>query len=264
MDAKDLIVPQEINIETSARVLTEKQIAVLGIITAVIGGPLALFIPSDLGKIIGLAFGAVLGLLFAKTEIDGMILWDYANLFLSYQREEKVFTMGFLPVREIKDGIIELEDGSSSIMFEITGITYDMMGEGSKAVVLQSLIELLFSINGKISFYALRKKLDISKELREIKSKEEENRVNKEYFASYKRMLVENVREKDIGTMRYFIVLNGQRDMILDEGKRIQEIIDKGGVFRIRRIYGVVSILYEVMNIHRSYYQRLLEEEFYE
>lgn len=261
MDNKDFVVPQELNFDVVAKVLTEKQIAIIGIVTAVIGGPLFLLLPSDIGKIIAIAVGVATGFALAKMDIEGVILWDYLNLMLTFTREEKVFIVGgLLPVKDIKDGIIELDDGSWSIMYELTGITYDMMGEGSKAVVLQSLVETLYSTEGKISFYALRKRLDVNKELKTIKNVEESSK-NKEYFQAYKSMLVRTVKEKSIGTMRYFMVLNGSKDVILKRGVNMQETIDKGGVFRVRRIYSPVVILYEIMNIHRSYYQKIENEE---
>jgi|GEM_PF-4012330 len=262
MERDNFIVPQEINFDTAAKVLTEKQIAVIGIVTAVIGGPFFLLFPSDLGKLLGLLFGAAIGFALAKIEMDGVILWDYLTLLVTFSHEKKVYVMeNILPIKDIKDGIIELENGTYSVLYEMTGITYDMMGEGAKAIVLQSLIESLYSVEGKISFYALRKRFDVNTELKRIRELEDTS-PNKEYYQSYKSMLVQTIKEKDIGTMRYFVVVNApDRETAVKRGNTFRETLEKSGVFRIRRIYSPISILYEVMNIHRSYYQKVEEGE---
>ena len=184
-----------------------------------------------------------------------MILWDYIMLVIRYRREEKIFDMGtFLPIQDIDEqGNLVLSDGTVSAIYEITGVSIDMMSRASSAVVMQNLAEMLHGLH-KASFYAWRKAYDTSRDLAELKEKKGKN---EKYFASYRRMLLETVQNEQIGTLRYFIVLNGDIREVNEEAKHLEEAAGKGRIFKIRRIENPVPLLYAIMNLHRTYYQKM-------
>lgn len=259
MNDNDIIVAQDLNFDIYTKVFTGRQLTILATATFLIGIVPAMFIPNDLVKILLIALGLSIGYALAKMEVDGVILWDYLMLYYSYSKAKKVFIMGeFLPIKDIKDGLIYLQDGTVSSVFEITGVAYDMMSEASKAVVIQNIVELLYAVSGRASIYAWRKKYDISRDLEEIKKMQEKA---PEYFASYKKMLLDTVADKQIGTVRYFIVFNGTKEEVENQGVMLMEIASKNAVFKVRRIYNLVPLLYAIMNLHRAYIQRVEEEE---
>lgn len=257
---KEFIVPQDLNFDTYTKVFTEKQIAIIAGTTFVIGIIPSMIIHNPIAGVIFIALGVSVGYALAKVEFDGVILWDYLKLYYAYTKERKVFIMGsFLPISDIKDGVIYLGDGTVSTVYEITGSAIDMMSEASRAVVMQSLVELLYAVDNKVSFYAWRKKYDISRDLEEIKRLT--NKDNKEYFESYKKMLLNAVSDEQIGTVRYFVIFNGTEEEVAVQGSTLVELASKNNVFKVRRIYGVVPMLYAVMNLHRAYVQKVGEEE---
>ena len=259
MSDSNIIVAQDLNFDVYTKVFTGKQLSIIATVSFLVGILPSMLIGNDLVKIIFIAFGLSAGYMLAKMEVDGMILWDYLVLYYTYSKAKKVFTMGeFLPVKDIKNGLIYLEDGTVSSVFEITGIAYDMMSEAAKAVVIQNLVELLYSVSSAASIYAWRKKYDVSRDLEEIKRIQEKA---PEYFASYRRMLLNTISEKQIGTVRYFVIFNGTREEVENQGAMLMEIASKNTVFKIRKVFNLVPLLYAIMNFHRAYIQRIEEEE---
>ena len=259
MNSNNIIVAQDLNFDVYTKVFTGKQLSIIATASFLIGIIPAMLIGNDFAKIVLIAFGLSTGYMLAKMEVDGMIFWDYLVLYYTYSKAKKVFTMGeFLPVKDIKNGLIYLQDGTVSSVFEITGIAYDMMSEAAKAVVIQNLVELLYSVSGAASVYAWRKKYEVSRDLEEIKRMQEKA---PEYFASYRKMLLNTISEKQIGTVRYFVIFNGTREEVENQGAMLMEIASKNTIFKTRRIYKLVPLLYAIMNLHRAYIQRVEEEE---
>ena len=157
----------------------------------------------------------------------------------------------FLPISDIsEDGVVSILGKNIRIM-ESTGFSFELSDRSKKLVIISSLMQTLYRVPANLSFTVYHSLYPIEEFVSELKGLEKGN--GAEYIKEYKKAILRNIKEKNIGFYRYFISFEQTKDT-----KNLEEDLANGfrqvgmNLTRLDR-NGVVNVFSSILHKHRTY-----------
>ena len=134
-------------------------------------------------------------------------------------------TQNFVPIKEIREGIVILNDGSMRALLSSTSLNLSLKGEDEQMGIITGFQTFLNSLDFNIEIFLQSKKLDIRSYLgilRERQNKVEEDLL-KIQIKEYIEFVQKFTEEQSIMTKNFYVVVPYDSTNIVSSEKRLSE-----------------------------------------
>jgi len=123
------------------------------------------------------------------------------------EKEITQFTQDFIPIKDIRNGIVELTDGRYIKIIEIEPINFSLRSISEQNTIIYNFAQWLRIANVKVQFKTITKKADAEKHIESVKRniKEEDNEATQKMAKEYIK-LVKFIGTNNALTRRFFII----------------------------------------------------------
>ncbi|MDQ1281718.1 MAG: hypothetical protein QG630_69 [Patescibacteria group bacterium] len=134
-------------------------------------------------------------------------------------------TQNFVPIKEIREGIVILNDGSMRALLSSTSLNLSLKGEDEQMGIITGFQTFLNSLDFNIEIFLQSKKLDIRSYLSLLKERqnEVEEDLLKIQIKEYIEFIQKFTEEQSIMTKNFYIVVPYDSLNIVSSEKRISE-----------------------------------------
>ncbi len=134
-------------------------------------------------------------------------------------------TQNFVPIKEIREGIVILNDGSMRALLSSTSLNLSLKGEDEQMGIISGFQTFLNSLDFNIEIFLQSKKLDIRSYLSLLKERqnEVEEDLLKIQIKEYIEFIQKFTEEQSIMTKNFYIVVPYDSLNIVSSEKRISE-----------------------------------------
>ncbi len=118
-------------------------------------------------------------------------------------------TQEYVPIKEVRDGIIVLKDGSLRALVLTSSINFSLKGEDERTAILYQFQDFLNSLDFSIQIFIQSRKLDIRPyiALMEQQEKKQSNELMKVQTREYIEFIKSFTKNTNIMTKHFFIVI---------------------------------------------------------
>ena len=115
-----------------------------------------------------------------------------------------------LPIKEIRDDVAILTDGSFLVVLETSAVNFDLLSENEQLAIIATFAAMLNSLSFAIQIVIRSKRLDISSYLGSLVVAEQKqaNPLLKQMISRYKSFIETIIRENEVLDKQFFIVLS--------------------------------------------------------
>lgn len=140
-------------------------------------------------------------------------------------------TQEFVPVQEVRDGVIIMRDGSMRAVLMASSLNFALKSEEEQRAILMQFQSFLNSLDFSIQFFIQSRDLDIRPyvALLEERYKEQLNDLMKIQTREYIEFVKKFTEDTDIMTKRFFIVIP-YTPPILDKGEGVSKVKEMLGL----------------------------------
>jgi len=149
-----------------------------------------------------------------------------------------VASQKFVPLRDIRDGVVVLKNGQMNMVLLATSINFSLKSTAEQEAILRQFQSFLNAIDFSIQVYVQSRRLDITPYLDQLAEREDEqyNDLMRIQLREYINFIETFVREVDIMTKNFFVVVSytpfgGDMSKNLSgflKGKNTNTTVDKG------------------------------------
>lgn len=134
-------------------------------------------------------------------------------------------TQNFVPIKEIREGIVILNDGSMRALLSSTSLNLSLKGEDEQMGIITGFQTFLNSLDFNIEIFLQSKKLDIRSYLAILKERqnEVEEDLLKIQIKEYIEFIQKFTEEQSIMTKNFYIVVPYDSINIVSSDKRLSE-----------------------------------------
>lgn len=134
-------------------------------------------------------------------------------------------TQNFVPIKEIREGIVILNDGSMRALLSSTSLNLSLKGEDEQMGIISGFQTFLNSLDFNIEIFLQSKKLDIRSYLAILKERqnEVEEDLLKIQIKEYIEFIQKFTEEQSIMTKNFYIVVPYDSINIVSSDKRLSE-----------------------------------------
>lgn len=135
-------------------------------------------------------------------------------------------TQNFVPIREIRNGVVILNDGNLRILLSSSSINLSLKGDDERMAIINRFQDFLNSLDFNIQIFLLSKKLDIRNYIELLKSREEEVEEDllKIQIKEYINFIQKFTEEQEIMTKNFYIVIPYDIPNIISNTKKISDV----------------------------------------
>lgn len=119
-------------------------------------------------------------------------------------------TQQYIPIEDIKDGLVILKDGSISSILKVSAVNFALLSQEEQIAIIDSFAQLLNSLSFPIQIVIRSKRLDVSSYLKTIdKTLLSQTNPKLHILTSHYRQFIESViRENEVLDKQFYICLN--------------------------------------------------------
>lgn len=123
--------------------------------------------------------------------------------------EKNSSTQNFVPVRDIKDGIVTLKNGQLNLVLLASSINFALKSTDEQTAILRQFQAFLNTIDFSLQVYIQSRRLDISPYLEQLEGREDkqDNDLMKIQLREYIDFVKTFVSEVDVMTKNFFVVI---------------------------------------------------------
>lgn len=118
-------------------------------------------------------------------------------------------TKDFVPVAQIKNDLVILNDGSMAVIIQTSAVNFDLLSENEQLAIIGSFAGLLNSLSFSIQVVIRSKKLDISHYLNTLKEaeKQQANPLLQMMMQRYRAFVAAIIRDNEVLDKQFYVVL---------------------------------------------------------
>lgn len=118
-------------------------------------------------------------------------------------------TKDFVPVAQIKNDLVILNDGSMAVIIQTSAVNFDLLSENEQLAIIGSFAGLLNSLSFSIQIVIRSKKLDISHYLNTLKEaeKKQTNPLLQMMMQRYRAFIAAIIRDNEVLDKQFYVVL---------------------------------------------------------
>ncbi len=118
-------------------------------------------------------------------------------------------TQQFVPIRDIKDGVVILKDGQMNMVLLVSSINFALKSTDEQAAILRQFQSLLNTLDFSIQIYIQSRRLDIAPYLALLGTREKEqyNDLMRIQLREYIHFVETFVKEVDIMSKNFFVII---------------------------------------------------------
>ncbi len=152
-------------------------------------------------------------------------------------------TQNFVPISEIRNGVIILNDGSMRAILSSTSINLSLKGEDEQIGIITGFQTFLNSLDFNIQIFLQSKKLDIRNYLNLLKERQKlvEEDLLKIQIKEYIEFIQKFTDEQNIMTKNFYIVVPYEIPSVTGKSKRISEEEFKKNANQLMQRVSIVS-----------------------
>src|SRR3989344_5937967 len=126
----------------------------------------------------------------------------------------------FVPIKEIRDGIVILKDGSMRLVLMTSSLNIALKSEDEQRAIMLQFQNLLNSLDFSVQFFIQSRKLDIRPYLALLEERRKEQQVDlmKTQVAEYIDFITKFTESTSIMTKAFFVVIPYSLSMLSGEG----------------------------------------------
>ncbi len=138
-------------------------------------------------------------------------------------------TQSFVPIEEIRDGIVVLKDGSMRAIMMASSINFALKSQDEQQAILAQFQNFLNTLDFSIQFYVQSRELDIAPYLELLASREssQTNDLMRIQLREYMNFIREFTEEVDIMAKSFFVVISYTPAKV-DVAKGIKSLLSGG------------------------------------
>lgn len=140
-------------------------------------------------------------------------------------------TQEFVPIKNVRDGVVELKDGSLRAIILTSSLNFSLKSEDERNAILVQFQEFLNSLDFSIQIFVESRKLDIRPylALMEVRYKEEINDLMKMQIQEYIQFVKNFTENTNIMTKNFFIVISYSPALLETRKVGIGNLLGKKG-----------------------------------
>lgn len=125
------------------------------------------------------------------------------------KKAKRPSTQTYLPVAEIKDGVVVLKDGTMRAVAMVSSLNFALKSEDEQNAIISSYVGFLNSIDFPIQIVVQSRRLQIKPYLEQLSQMEREqnNELLRVQIADYRAFIAELVEIGQIMTKRYYVII---------------------------------------------------------
>lgn len=125
------------------------------------------------------------------------------------QKSSKPSTQRYLPIQEIKDGVVVLKDGTLRSVLIVSSINFALKSEDEQNAIISSYVSFLNSIDHPLQILIQSRRLQIKPYLENLNQleKQQTNELLRIQIADYRAFVQELVEMGQIMTKRFYVVV---------------------------------------------------------
>jgi hypothetical protein len=200
------------------------------------GAALGLLFSSPLGRglnlhtvipklLIVLAFAGLAAVLATaragEMPLDGylMLLWRRRTETGAYpwRRGGKPSAQDFLGIRQIRDGIVEREDGTCCLIMEVGGINYFLLSEAEQEMVDASLARMLKPLGRPLTVHVQTRYLDAAEALAHYREAPKSEGPLADYAGHLTAYMEDTLKQTGVLVRRYYLVFQAEGENAREE-----------------------------------------------
>ncbi len=118
-------------------------------------------------------------------------------------------TQQHLPIKDIKDDLVILKDGSMAMVIQTTAVNFDLLSENEQLAIIETFAQFLNSLSFVIQIVIRSKRLDISSYLGQLTEAQQrqKNPLLKQIMQHYQTFVATTIRENEVLDKQFFIVI---------------------------------------------------------
>lgn len=135
--------------------------------------------------------------------------------------KSKAGIQGFMPVKEIKNNLLFLKDGSAKAILSVTGINYYLMSDDEQDILVSSFQEVINSLEFPIQIVVQSRKVDLNEYLKslQVAAEAETNPLLQENFFEYITFIKQVMSISSIMDKKFFVVIPYFSDYLANQKK---------------------------------------------
>lgn len=125
------------------------------------------------------------------------------------QKAAKPSTQHYLPIQEIRDGMVVLKDGTVRGVFIVSSINFSLKSEDEQNAIISSYVSFLNSLDHPVQVIVQSRKLQIKPYLEQLGKieRDQTNELLRVQIADYRAFIAELVDIGEIMTKKFFVVV---------------------------------------------------------
>ncbi|MEX1014474.1 MAG: hypothetical protein WDZ80_04920 [Candidatus Paceibacterota bacterium] len=147
------------------------------------------------------------------------------------QQQPTAPTQDFVKVKDIRDSVLYMKDGSMRKILIVNGINFDLKSQEEQNLILGSFQSFLNTLDFSVQFFIHSRKINVNSYLEKVKEKEseEDNELLKIQITEYIEFIKSFVQENPIITKSFFVVVPYSPNITVDKAKKgIMDFFNKG------------------------------------
>src|SRR3989344_1470765 len=136
----------------------------------------------------------------------------------------------FVPIKEIRDGVVVLKDGSMRLVLMASSLNIALKSEDEQKAIFLQFQNLLNSLDFSVQFFIQSRKLDIRPYLALLEERQKEQKVSlmKTQVAEYIDFVTKFTEDTSIMTKSFFVVIPYSLPALSAEGVIISKFLPIG------------------------------------
>lgn len=119
-------------------------------------------------------------------------------------------TQDHLPIKEIHDDVVILNDGSITVVMQTSAVNFDLLSENEQLAIISTFAAMLNSLSFPIQIVIRSTRLDISSYLKSLVDVEnlQQNPLLKQMIQRYRVFIETIIRENEVLDKQFYLVLS--------------------------------------------------------
>ncbi len=119
-------------------------------------------------------------------------------------------TQDFLAIKDIKEDLVLLSDGSFALIIQTSAVNFDLLSETEQMAIIGSFAGLLNSLSFSIQIFIRSKRLDISAYLKTLEEAEgkQSNPLLSAMMQYYRSFVATIIRENEVLDKQFYVILS--------------------------------------------------------
>jgi hypothetical protein len=134
-----------------------------------------------------------------------------------WKRGEKPSAQDFLGIRDIRDGIVEREDGACCLIMEVGGINYFLLSEAEQDMVDAALARMLKPLGRPLTIHVQTRYMDTAEALTHYREAPQSEGTLADYAGHLVAHMEDTLKQTGVLVQRYYMVFYAEGDDAREE-----------------------------------------------